>query len=105
RFVQFCACRKATKVIWRIVGTLRNLERAADRDSTYALNGAQSHDPLASLRSSRPKAGRVSPTYGIERIVGKPSLSRVRTLRLPPQVGGSGRSRVTDSRCPPRETA
>src|SRR5262245_34971677 len=36
---------------------------------------------------------------------GEPNLSRVRTLRLPPQVGGSGRSRVTESRYPPRETA
>src|SRR5215831_15864487 len=29
---------------------LRNLERAADRASTYALDGARSRDPLASLR-------------------------------------------------------
>src|SRR5262249_52399700 len=59
---------------------------------TYALNGAPSCDALASLGSSRPKGGLASPTYGIERIVGEPCLSRVRMLRFHMQVRNAGRT-------------
>src|SRR5262245_44900637 len=58
RFVQFCACRKATKVIWRIVGTLRNHERAANRASgCKRLTALDRATPLASLRKLTPKRG------------------------------------------------